>query len=178
MAEEKKQEQLVVEEEYIEEPSKWTFLKYIKSIAHFKWWVIGFTLFGALAGFLGFRFILNPITKKLSATYTYNLAGNYIDDDTIRFIDGTLFNPYEVTSKENLENVKASNEKYASVDIDKLVSDNVIRISKSATILNENDNPNSWHRSVRWNPYSRRWFLQRDIHSDRHQHLRPAHPPQ
>ena len=143
MAEEKKQEQQVVEEiveeEINENPHKWTFLKYIKSIARFKFWVIGFTLFGAVAGYLGFRFILNPMKKTLTATYTYNLAGEYIDADTIRFIDGTLFSPYELSNKENLEKIKASNEKYASINVDKLVADNAIVISKNVTFLNERD---------------------------------------
>ena len=143
MAEEKKQEQQIieeiVEEKYVETPHRWTFLKYAKGIAHFKWWVIGFTLFGALAGFLGFRFIVNPLKKTLSATYTYNLAGESIDDNTIRFIDGSLFNPYELANKENLQKVKDSNEKYAAINIDKLVSNNAIVISKSATPLNEKD---------------------------------------
>ena len=129
MVEEKKQEQQIkpIDDEYEEEPSKWTFLNYFKSIAHFKWWVIGFTLFGALAGFLGFRFILNPMRKTLSATYSYNLAGEYIDDDTIRFIDGSLFNPYELTSKDNLEKVKTSKDKYSSVNINEISSANASR---------------------------------------------------
>ena len=143
MAEEKKQEQQVVEEivteEIVEDPHRWTFLKYIKSIARFKWWVIGFTLFGAVAGYLGFRFILNPMKKVLSTTYTYDLAGTYTDTDTMSFIDGTLFNPYELASRENLEAVKASDDKYASIDINKIVSDNAIVISKNVIILNEND---------------------------------------
>ena len=142
MAEEKKQEQQVetiIEEEYVEVPSKWTFLKYIKSIARFKWWIIGFTLFGAVAGYLGFRFILNPMKKTLSTEYTYDLAGKYTDSDTMSFIDGTLFNPYELTNRDNLQKVKDSNEKYASVNIDKLVSDNAIVISKTAKPLNDKD---------------------------------------
>ena len=142
MAEEKKQEQVVqevIEEEYIEEPGRWTFLKYIKSIAKFKWWVIGFTLFGALAGYLGFRFLLNTEQKVLSATYTYDLAGSYTDSDTMVFIDGTLFNPYELTSRDNLQKIKDNNEKYASVDIDKIIANSAIVISKNATLLNEKD---------------------------------------
>ena len=141
MAEEKKQEQQVevIEEEYVEEPNRWTFLKYIKSIARFKFWVIGFTVFGALAGYLGFRLVLNPEKKVLSASYTYDLAGKFTDSDTMSFIDGTLFNPYELNNKENLEKVKDSDEKYASIDINKIVLDNAIVISKNATILNEKD---------------------------------------
>ena len=119
MAEEKKQKNKaeIIEEEQAEEPARWTFQKYIKSIAHFKWWIIGFTLFGALTGYLGFRFILNPTRKKLTATYTYDLAGTYTDTDTIRFIDGTLFNPYDLTNKDILQKVKDSDDKYKSIDI-------------------------------------------------------------
>ena len=146
MAEEKKQEQQVietiVEEEYVENPHKWTFLKYVKSIAHFKWWVIGLTLFGAVVGFLGFKFLLNPYTKKLSADYTYNLAGQYVDDDTIRFIDGTLFNPYDLTSRENLQKIKDSDAKFASINLDKIIDKGGIKITKNVLYYNETDTSN------------------------------------
>ena len=143
MAEEKRQEQQVVEEiveeEYVEDPHRWTFLKYVKGIAKFKWWVIGFSLAGVLGGYLGFKFVLNPITKKLSASYTYNLAGEFTDKDTMVFIDGTLFNPYELASRENLQKVKDSDAKFASINLEKIISDNAIIISKSATLLKEKD---------------------------------------
>ena len=128
-----------VEEEQHSEHTQWTFQKYIKSIAHFKWWIIGFSLFGAVAGFLGFKFILNPMNKTLTATYNYNLAGTYTDTDTIRFIDGALFNPYDLSDKENLQKVKDSKEKYAAINIDKLVADGAVIITKNVSYYNEND---------------------------------------
>ena len=126
-------------EEIPQAASEWTFQKYIRSIGHFKWWVIGFSLLGAVTGFLGFKFVLNPMRKTLSATYTYDLAGTYTDSDTIRFIDGTLFNPYDLTSKANLEKVKNNNEKFANIDIDRIAKEGAITITKNVTYYNEND---------------------------------------
>ena len=46
--------------EIVEEPRKWTFQNYLKGIGKYKWWVIGATVVGAVAGYLGFKLVLNP----------------------------------------------------------------------------------------------------------------------
>ena len=145
MAEEERKEAVeVLEEEVVVPEHRWTFLKYVKSVAHFKWWVIGFSLGGIVAGYLGFRFILNPMQKKLTAVYSYDLAGSYDNDDTdtIRFIDGSTFNSYDLTSRENIQKIKDSNDKYTGIDVDKIVNKNAIMVTKNVSYYNEND-PNS-----------------------------------
>ena len=135
MSEEKKE---IVE---TAEPKKWTFLNYIKGVARYKWWVIGFTVFGVLAGFLGFKFVLSPATTKLTATYTYELAGEYENLDTVRLVDGSSFNPFTVTSESVLNAVKEANpETYAKVDVKKIVKKNGISISKDVETVGQKEN--------------------------------------
>lgn len=140
MAEENNKEVLVVEEE---QPRQWTFLNYLIGIKKFKWWVVGFSVAGALIGYLGFKFILNPMKKTLTASYTYELAGNYEDTDTIRLIDGSTFNPYDLTSLEYLQNVKdagiEAGKPYNKVDVEKISKNNSITIIKNVTYYNDND---------------------------------------
>lgn len=117
----------IIEEE---KPSKWTFGKYLKGIAKYKWWVIGSTVLGTVLGFVGFKFVLNPIRKNLTAQYSYNLAGTYEDEDTIRFVDGTVFNSYDLTNIENLKKVKDSKEEYSRIDVEKIITDGGITVTK------------------------------------------------
>ena len=119
------------EEYYYEQPSNWSFARYFKSIAHFKWWVIGFTVAGALGGYLGFRFILNPMKKNATITYAYNLAGEDNEDGTVRFIDGSTFSVYDLTTKDVVEKVRASKEEYANVDTNGLIKNGLIKVSRS-----------------------------------------------
>ena len=140
MAEENK-EVLVVEEE---QPRQWTFLNYLSGIKKYKWWVVGFSVAGALIGFLGFKFILNPSKKTLTASYTYELAGKYVDTDTIRLVDGSTFNPYDLTSAEYLQNIKdagikANKAGYNKIDVEKISKNNSITIIKNVTYYNDND---------------------------------------
>ena len=127
-----------------EEPRRWTFLNYVKSINKFKWWIIGFSVFGAVAGYLGFRLVLNPSKKTLNATYTYELAGKYEDTDTIRLIDGSTFNPYDLTGEKYLTQVKESKaDDYIKINIKKIVTSSGIAITKNVTYYNESDINNS-----------------------------------
>ncbi len=142
--EERKTTNEIVERDYDTPNHRWTFLKYVKSIAHFKWWIIGFSVGGLVAGYLGTRLILNPMQKKLGATYSFDLAGSYDsgDTDTISFIDGSTFNSYDLTGRENIQKIKDGDEKYNGVDIDKIVVENAITVTKNVSYYNEND-PNS-----------------------------------
>ena len=120
---------------YLEEkPSKWTFKNYFKSIAHFKWWVIGSTLVCTVLGYVSFAFVLNPIKQKLTASFTYaNLAATSDDYGTYRFIDGTVFNISDIVSYDNLKAVQASKEEYSSVNVDKLYKSNTLSVSVDVT---------------------------------------------
>lgn len=117
--------------ETVVEENRWTFKKYGEGIKRFKWWVLGFTVCGAIVGFLGFEFILNPLRKQLVASYDYSLAGEKEENsDNIRLIDGSIFDPSDITSREYLQKVKDSNEAYAKVDIDKIIRSGAIKVTK------------------------------------------------
>ena len=101
--------------------SSWSFKNFFKGVKHFKWWVVGATVLGTICGFVGFKYILNPSTKQLTATYTYNLAGKEETDGSVRLVDGTLFNYNDIVSYNNLKDTRLSNLKlYEKVDIDKI----------------------------------------------------------
>ena len=128
MAEEK-----VIYEE-VDKPSEWTLRNYFRSIKVFKWWVIGATVLGALLGFVSLKFIINPSRKVLTATYTYDLAAKPGTGDTFYFIDGSMFNYFDILSKENLGNVKMSDEeKFKGIDVDKIHSNGVLAVEKVIT---------------------------------------------
>lgn len=130
----KQKEELFVEE--VENRGAWSFSKYIKSIATYKWWVIGATVVGAVVGFLSFKFFLNPSIGKLKTTYQYNLAGEYEDNDTIRFINGATFSSYDLTNAENLKKVKDSKpDRFYRVDVDKIVENEGISIIKNTEVI-------------------------------------------
>lgn len=110
--------------------SNWSFIKYLKGTAKYKWWVIGTTVVFAAIGFVGFKFGINQAKRKLTATYSFNLAGAYEDEDTIRLVDGTTFSTYDLTNYSNLQKVKESSDEYSRVDIDDIVANEGISITK------------------------------------------------
>lgn len=139
MSEEKKE---VVE---IEEPRKWTFVNYFKGIKKFKWWVIGFSVAGAAAGFLSFKFALNPARKKLTATYTLQLPEMVVakeenkSNDVIRLVDGSTFNPFSITTRSNLQAIKDSNAAYKKINVDKIVENGGISIEREVIVVKQGE---------------------------------------
>ena len=125
----------------VEENKRWTFGNYFKGIKRFKWWVIGFTVAGAAAGYLSFKFALNPAKKKLNATFTLSLPGEFDEGstDVIRLVDGSAFNPFSLVSRSSLQAVKDSNEAYKKVNVDKLVENGGINIEKDMKLMNQNE---------------------------------------
>ena len=124
------QKDLIVEEKQ-EEVKRLTFQKWIKGIAHYKWWVIGGTLVLGVAGALGTQFGVNQITEKLTADYAYNLATITDEDNAERFVDGTLFNYAAIVSKSNMEAVKASDPEFAKINIEKIVKNSAITVNRN-----------------------------------------------
>ncbi len=125
--EEKKELNPVVQEE----EKRLTLNKWVQGIVHYKWWVIGATLTLGVAGALGTRFGLNSITEKLTAGYAYNLATITDEDNVERFVDGTLFNYASIVSKANMESIKASNEQFKKIDVNKLVKNSAISVVRN-----------------------------------------------
>ena len=137
MAEEKK---VYVEEE---QAGSFTLKNYFRGIKRFKWWVIGSTVACAVLGFVGFKFVLNPSMAKLTASFKFDLAGKTEDDENYRLIDGSVFNYYDIVSKENLQKAKdADKEKFSKIDVDDLYSNGAISVEKVVTqyVTNSEDN--------------------------------------
>ena len=108
-----------------------TLNKWVQGIVHYKWWVIGATLGLGVVGALGTHFGLNSITEKLQADYIYNLATITDEDNIERFVDGSLFSYASVVSKANMESIKASNEQFKGIDINKLVKSSAVSVVRN-----------------------------------------------
>lgn len=121
----------------------WAWKKFGKAIKNYKWWIVGSTLVGGVLGLLGNHLVLNKETQKLSARYLYNIAvDTYGTDSTERFVDGSVFNYASVISAQNLKSVRDSNEKYAKINVDKLVKENAFTVARVINYqLDENDKP-------------------------------------
>lgn len=115
-------------------PSKWTWKKYGKSIAKFKWWVTGFTLGIGVIGLLGFQFILNPMMTKYTSEFSYNLPFETDDNGNVSYIsDGARFDYRNLISLNNLQTVKDSDSAFSKIDVAKIVKNNAISISLNGT---------------------------------------------
>ena len=122
-------EKVIIKEE-IDSSSSFNFKNYLAGIKKFKWWVLGFTVGCAVVGFIGFKFILNPMRSVFTGTYKYELAGKMEENGSYRLIDGTTFDYQDVVSKEVLEEVKASREEYKNIDVEKIHKSNAITVER------------------------------------------------
>ena len=136
MSENQNNQQFIIEEE---PKSNWSFLKYFKSIGRYKWWLLGASVFGAIAGYLGFKLILNPAKKTLSATYTYNLAATVDANGSFRFVDGTLYDYQDILSLDSLTEVKNSNDLFKKVNVEKIYQNSSISVEKNVTTYKDTD---------------------------------------
>ncbi len=124
--------------------SKFTLHNIGKAIAKYKWWVIGASVFGIVAGYLTFAFAINPRREKLVSSFGYDINISEKTDENEKvidksgreyFADSTVFNFTDIVSKENMEIVKASNtEKFGSLDIESLYNNGSISISKKSYV--------------------------------------------
>lgn len=74
---------------------------------------------------LGLKFGYNNMQYKYSASFYYDING--FDDKT--YFDGTKFIYNSLVSRENLDKVKASNDLYSSIDVDKIYDKDAIKIT-------------------------------------------------
>ncbi len=74
---------------------------------------------------LGIQFGLNPYRGSYSSTFAYSSA----DLAEEKYADGSNFYYRNLISASNLSAIKASNEKYASIDVDKILDSNGISVS-------------------------------------------------
>lgn len=120
-----------VREEIPEEQKKFTLNVWVKGLVHYKWWVIGGTLGLGLIGALGTQFGINKVTETLEADYLYNLATIVDEENVERYVDGSLFSYADVVSVSNLEAVKAKDEAFAKIDVQKIIKNNAISVSRT-----------------------------------------------
>ena len=143
---------IIFQDESGKKSNKWSVVKMGRAIKHFKWWIIGATVLGGAGGMLGIELILNKQTQRYTARYVSNLATE-LDEETgtERFIDGTIFNYASIISRENMEEVKKSNDKFAKINVEKLVKDNAVSVAKEIIyVLDENDKPIKESKSIEY----------------------------
>ena len=90
-----------------------------------KWLFFTVAIVIALASFFGVHY--GYTAKKVTYTASYNFDIKAIQDN--KYIDGTSFILSSIVSAENLNAIKASNEEFAGIDVDKIIEDNAITIN-------------------------------------------------
>ncbi len=96
-----------------------TWGEYIHQVNSYKWWIIAISLIGALAGFMGSKYVLNPKREKITSSLSFRLPLNKAQD---AFIDGTPFDGRDLICKSNIEAVIKSNSDFKSLNPDKVYS--------------------------------------------------------
>jgi len=124
--------------------SKFTLRNIGKAIAKFKWWVIGVSIVGIVAGYLIFSLAVNPPREKLVSTFGYNInVSQNLDEDgkavngdkTEYFADGSIFNFTDIVSEERMAAVKAENPgKFDNIDPTAFYKNGSISISKKSYV--------------------------------------------
>lgn len=120
---------LVIQNDEDIKPSKWTWAKYGKSIAKFKWWVVGFTLGLGLVGFLGIQFGYNLISTKFTAQFSYNLPIHTDSSGNSVYVDGSTFSYFNIISYDNLQKIKESDNAFSKIDVKQITKNNEISIA-------------------------------------------------
>lgn len=122
-------EKVIIKEE-TSSSSSFNFKNYIAGIKKFKWWVLGFTVGCAVVGFIGFKFILNPMRSVFTGTYKYELAGKMEENGSYRLIDGATFDYQDIVSTDVLKAVKESKDEYKNIDVEKIHKSNAITVER------------------------------------------------
>ncbi len=138
------EEKVVIEE--VENENQFNFRNMGKSIVKFKWWIIGASVVGAVAGYLSFSLGLNANNEKLVSSFSYNinanpkevLEGDKITDEdranqTLYLSDGSIFSYTDVISSSRLLAVQESNpDAFKKINITKMAKDGGIQISRAS----------------------------------------------
>ena len=116
-----------------------------KAIAKFKWWIIGATVVGTVAGYLAFRLGVNPGRETLVSSFGYNInAKAKVDENTtlkeeelanqtLYLSDSSIFSYTDIVSEERLAAVKdADPEKFSNIDPVKMAKNGAFKISRAS----------------------------------------------
>ena len=110
----------------MEEAKEITFGRVLK-VAFGRWQLlVPVTLAVGAACFLGIKFGYNTMKGSYSSTFSYSSA----DLSQEKYADGSALDYRNLISYDNLNNIKSSDEKYSSIDIDAIREGNGIKISK------------------------------------------------
>lgn len=98
------------------------------------WYILGISVLVALLAGLIFAFGLNPKSK----TYSLDFTISYPSGDTMKYPDGSPFYYRAIVSSAMLEEAKASDERFASIDVaGMLKSDDIDITAQSQEIVSE-----------------------------------------
>ncbi len=85
--------------------------------------IVFFVIF--IGAVLGLKFGYNNMQYKYTTSFYYDING--FDDNT--YFDGTKFECKSLVSKEKLNEIKASDDLYSSIDVDKIYDKDAIKIT-------------------------------------------------
>ena len=112
----------------MEENKEITFGRVLK-VAFTNWKILApVALVVAASAFLGIRFGYNTLKGSYSSTFSYSSA----DLAQEKYADGSAFYYRNLISYDNLNKIKSSDEKYASIDVDKILDSSGISISSNS----------------------------------------------
>ena len=95
-------------------------------VAFKRWKLLTIVTLGFTAvGFLGIYFGLNALRSSYSTSFSYNANGLTKE----KYADESNFSYGDIVSRKSLETVKNSDEKYASINIDKILDNNAITMT-------------------------------------------------
>ena len=133
MSEEKNSNVVIIQDNGDKKTNKMTGRKWMRGITKHKWCVLGTTLIVGVACLAGVKWGVNSITEKLTATYAYNLATEVDENNVERYINGKIFDYASVVSKARMQEVKDSNEEFAKINLDKIIKNNAISVTRNVT---------------------------------------------
>lgn len=112
----------------------------------------------ALLSSLAILLLYNPYKANYVATFTYTS----MDLQQNKYADGSSFSYGNLVSLDNLTAIKNSDEKYASIDVDSLVSKDKIKISREYEKDNNNQETGTYTYTLEMN---KKYFSKLDIAS-------------
>ena len=140
MSEEKNQNVVVIQDNNEnKKTNKLSWYKLAKGIARKKWWVIGSTLIVGFVGLASVQWGFNLLREKLVANYSYSLATNIDSNGEERFINGQVFDYAMVVKKDVMQSIKDGNEQYKRINIDKIIKESAISVTRNVVLDSEND---------------------------------------
>ena len=69
MSQEQNKVVILQSQEEQRKPSKWSFKRYGKGILFGKWAILASVVVMGVGGYLGFRFVLNPLREKVTSSF-------------------------------------------------------------------------------------------------------------